>query len=77
MQNINWSKLLIYMGLIFVFLGIALNYLNITFNWFGNLPGDIKINKDNFKLYFPITSMLLITVLINLIIFLFKFLIKL
>ncbi|MCF8008748.1 MAG: DUF2905 domain-containing protein [Halanaerobiales bacterium] len=76
MGNVNWPKLFIYIGLIFVFFGVALNFLNINFNWFGNLPGDIKINKDNFKLYFPITSMLLITGLVNLIIYLFKFLIK-
>lgn len=31
----------------------------------GNLPGDIRIEKENFKFYFPITTMILVSVLVN------------
>ena len=39
---------------------------------FGRLPGDITIDKPGFKLFFPITSMLLVSGLISLIMWLFR-----
>src|SRR5690606_42101537 len=41
-------------------------------NWFGRLPGDIRVEKENFKFYFPVTSLILISVLLNLLIFLVR-----
>ncbi|RLC49032.1 MAG: DUF2905 domain-containing protein [Candidatus Cloacimonadota bacterium] len=41
-------------------------------SYFGKLPGDIRIEKENFKFYFPITSMILISIVINIIIRIFK-----
>ncbi|TLU87991.1 MAG: DUF2905 domain-containing protein [Chlorobium sp.] len=41
------------------------------FNWFGNLPLDLKIEKDNFRLYFPIGSSVLLSLLLSLILYLF------
>ena len=41
-------------------------------NWFGNLPLDIRIEKNNFRFYFPIGSSILISVLLSLILFLFN-----
>ena len=38
----------------------------------GKLPGDIFINKPNFKLHIPITTMLIISILISLIVWLFR-----
>lgn len=35
-------------------------------SWFGNLPGDIKIEKENFKFYFPFTSMIIVSILLTL-----------
>ena len=36
--------------------------------WFGRLPGDIRIERDTFKVFIPITSMLLISVALTLLI---------
>jgi hypothetical protein len=45
--------------------------LHDKLHWIGRLPGDIRIEKQNFRFYFPIVTMLLIslvlTILINLI----------
>ena len=38
----------------------------------GHLPGDIYIKNKNFKFYFPITTCILISIIITLIIWLFK-----
>lgn len=37
------------------------------FAWFGNLPGDIVIKRDNFTLFAPIGSMLLLSVLLTIV----------
>ena len=42
------------------------------FKWFGNLPFDIKIERENFRLYFPVGSMVLLSALLSLILHLFK-----
>ncbi len=31
-------------------------------SWFGQLPGDIRIEREGFQLYFPLMSMILISV---------------
>ena len=37
-------------------------------SWFGRLPGDIRIERDNFRLYVPITSMILVSLVLTLLI---------
>jgi H+/Cl- antiporter ClcA len=58
-------------GIILIVIGLILWLAPWLFDWFGKLPGDIRIEKENSKVFIPITSMLLIsivlTVLINLI----------
>jgi hypothetical protein len=41
-------------------------------SWFGRLPGDIRIERPGTRVYFPITSMLLLSVLLSLILALFR-----
>ncbi|MDA8306686.1 MAG: DUF2905 domain-containing protein [Deltaproteobacteria bacterium] len=38
----------------------------------GRLPGDIVINRPNFKLYIPITTMIIISVLISILLRIFR-----
>lgn len=35
--------------------------------WFGRLPGDIRIERENTRLYFPIVSMLLLSIVLSLV----------
>jgi len=39
---------------------------------FGRLPGDIIIDKPNFKIYIPITTMLLISIFLSIVFWIFK-----
>jgi uncharacterized protein HemY len=43
-------------------------------SWLGNLPGDIRISSGNTRIYIPITSMLLISLALNALIWLFLWL---
>ncbi len=38
-------------------------------NWFGRLPGDIRYEGENTRFYFPLVSLLLISLAINLILY--------
>lgn len=68
MQHIELGKIIIYLGVLLVVIGLIIHYFGGAFSWFGHLPGDIRIEKENFRFYFPITTMILISIIINLII---------
>lgn len=64
------QKTLILIGLTIVVAGLGWPWLSKL--PFGRLPGDIMIDKPGFKLFFPFTSMLLVSGLISLIMWLFR-----
>jgi len=64
------SRTLIVIGIILILLGLLWPWLS-RFGLF-RLPGDIVIERDNFRFYFPITSMLLISAVLSLILWLFR-----
>ena len=66
------GKWVIVAGVILVIAGVIVYFFHDKLNWIGNLPGDIKIERENFRFYFPITTMILASILINLIIRLFR-----
>ena len=66
------SKLFIFLGFLLIFLGIIFHYFGENFKWFGNLPGDIKIGQNNFKIFIPFTSMILLSILLTVIVNVFK-----
>lgn len=41
-------------------------------SWLGNLPGDIKIEKNGFRFYFPLTTSILLSVLFSLILWIMR-----
>ncbi len=65
------AKLLIVLGILLVLAGLALGYAPWLFSWFGKLPGDIRIERENGVFFFPITSMLVISIVASLILSLF------
>tara|TARA_B100000900_G_C20281893_1_gene594435 strand:+ start:504 stop:701 length:198 start_codon:yes stop_codon:yes gene_type:complete len=64
------SKALIILGALLILLGIILPYLNNI--GFGRLPGDIVLKKNNFNLYFPVTSAIILSIVVTIILKLFK-----
>jgi uncharacterized membrane protein YsdA (DUF1294 family) len=37
------------------------------FSWFGKLPGDLKVERENFSFYFPMTTMLVLSIVLSII----------
>ncbi|RHX87912.1 DUF2905 domain-containing protein [Leptospira stimsonii] len=70
----SFGKPFLLLGAFFLILGIFFLYGNkIPFlNELGKLPGDIRIEKENFKFYFPLTTSILISVLISVVLFLIQ-----
>ena len=60
------ARLFIVAGVLLVAIGIAIAYAPWVFGWFGKLPGDIRIERENGVFLFPLTSMLLVSVVVSL-----------
>lgn len=64
MNNRQLGLLIIFFGLLLI-LGGALIWTG-ALSWFGRLPGDIHIERENVRIYIPITSMILISLALSL-----------
>jgi uncharacterized protein HemY len=63
------GKLLFVVGIVLAIVGLIV-WGKIPF--LGRLPGDIRIEKDGFTFYFPLTTMLIISAIASLILFLLR-----
>lgn len=67
----NLAKSLIVLGVILVAAGILLYFGGkVGFLGLGRLPGDIRIERDHVKFYFPITTSIIISVVLSIILYL-------
>ena len=72
----DFGRLLIIIGLVIAFVGVIIMIATRFFPWLGNLPGDIRLESDNSKIYIPLATMILIsvlaTILLNIVIRIFR-----
>jgi uncharacterized membrane protein len=66
------AKSLVIIGLILIALGLIWQFAPWLLNWFGKLPGDINIDKGNSRIFIPITSMAVVSLVLTIIINLFR-----
>ena len=60
-----------------ILIGLALLVIGLAWPWLGKLPlgrlpGDIVIDRPSFKLYVPVTTMILLSALLSLLLWLFR-----
>ena len=67
-MNQETGKYIILAGAGIMVLGVIFYFFHDKLNWIGRLPGDIRIEKENFRFYFPITTMILFSVLLTIIV---------
>ena len=65
------GKFLIIAGALILIVGIALIFFD-KIPYLGKLPGDIYIKKKNFTFYFPIVTSILLSLIISLLLYLFR-----
>ncbi len=61
------GKFIVGLGVILVVVGLLLWFAADKLSWFGHLPGDIRVERDGFRFYAPITSMIIISIVLSLI----------
>ena len=54
-------------GIVLLVLGVLAN--SGLLSWFGRLPGDIRVEREGMRFYFPITTMIIISVGLSLILY--------
>ena len=66
------SKWIMIVGAILFALGAILHFAPWALNWFGKLPGDIRIENERSSIFIPITSMIITSIVVSILINLFK-----
>jgi NAD/NADP transhydrogenase beta subunit len=64
-------------GPMLIALGVGLILIGLLFwsgsmSWFGRLPGDIRIERETVRIYVPIVSMLLVSAMVSLVLYLIR-----
>jgi O-antigen/teichoic acid export membrane protein len=68
-MNTDTGKYLMLIGGLIVLLGVLIYYFHDKLHWIGHLPGDIRIERENFRFYFPLTTTLLLSMLLSLLLY--------
>lgn len=66
------AKTLILTGGILLLAGVLWHLAPWLFNWFGKLPGDINIETERGRTFIPLTSMVIVSVVLSLIVNIFR-----
>lgn len=67
----RFGNVLMVVGAVILVAGALVRFAPGLFAWFGNLPGDIRIEGENTRVFIPITSMILISVVLTVVVNLF------
>jgi len=59
-------------GAVLLVVGALIQYAPWAVNWFGKLPGDIRIETEQGKVFIPVTSMIIISIVLTILVNFFK-----
>jgi NAD/NADP transhydrogenase beta subunit len=64
-------------GTVLIALGVGLILVGLlvwsgSLSWFGRLPGDIRIERETVRIYLPIVSMLVVSLVVSLLLYLVR-----
>jgi len=67
------GRIFIILGVILLVVGLLMTYTHV-FSWLhlGRLPGDIRIKRGAYSFYFPLTTCIILSILITLILYIFR-----
>ena len=61
----NMGKIIVGLGLLLVVVGLCFWLFGDRLGWLGRLPGDIIIERPNFRFYFPVTTMIIVSIALS------------
>jgi uncharacterized protein HemY len=62
------AKMIIFVGILITAIGVVFLFAD-KIPWLGKLPGDIYFQKKNFSLYFPITTCIILSILLSIVLY--------
>jgi len=68
----HMGRFLVLAGLILIIIGIIWQWAPGLLHWFGRLPGDIRIETERSRIYIPVVSMLLVSIVLTLLVNILK-----
>ncbi|MER3499490.1 MAG: DUF2905 domain-containing protein [Chitinophagaceae bacterium] len=71
-MNSETGKWIIIIGIFIIVIGVVIYFFHDKLHWIGRLPGDIRIEKENFRFYFPITTMIIFSLVLTAIVQIIK-----
>jgi uncharacterized membrane protein len=60
-----FGKTIVVIGAVLVIIGLILWFGGDRLGWLGRLPGDIRVERPGFRLYAPITTMILLSIVLS------------
>lgn len=66
------AKGLIVIGGFLVLVGLIVWLAGNKLNWFGHLPGDVRVERENFRFYAPFASMILLSIFLSLLLWVIR-----
>ena len=72
-DHADFGWMLLVLGLVIAGVGLVW-ILAPSIPWLGRLPGDIRIERENFRFYFPLVTCLLLSLLLSLVVWLIRLL---
>ncbi|MEX0928921.1 MAG: DUF2905 domain-containing protein [Balneolales bacterium] len=60
------ARWLILAGIVLIAAGTLMHFAPWMFSWFGRLPGDIRYESGRSRVFVPVTSMIIVSVLLTL-----------
>ena len=72
MDHTNVAKGLVVVGGVILAIGLVWYFWGDKLSWIGHLPGDIRIEKENIRIYIPISTMILASLLISILLRVFR-----
>jgi hypothetical protein len=70
MSGSSPGALLVAVGVVLILIGLLMWSGSLA--WFGRLPGDIRIERESVHVYIPIVSMLLVSAVLSLVLYLMR-----
>jgi hypothetical protein len=68
----HFGKILVFAGIILIIAGLIVYFAGDKLGWIGHLPGDIRVVKENMRFYFPITTMILFSLVLSVVLWIIK-----
>jgi NAD/NADP transhydrogenase beta subunit len=70
MSGASPGALMVAVGVVLILIGLLM--WSGSLEWFGRLPGDIRIERESVHIYVPIVSMLLVSAVLSLVLYLVR-----